>query len=111
METALLRVKLVKAALGQIPLDLVIENLKVVNVYTGKIEDGSLGILEGRIVSLNPDGLERKETWDGEGRYAMPGFIDAHVHLDSSLITPEMLASLIVPIGTTVMLADPMEST
>ncbi len=111
METALLRVKLVKAALGQIPLDLVIENLKVVNVYTGEIEDGSLGILEGRIVSLNPDGLERKETWDGEGRYAMPGFIDAHVHLDSSLITPEMLASLIVPIGTTVMLADPMEST
>lgn len=110
MGTAMLRVKLVKAALGQIPLDLVIENLKVVNVYTGEIEDGSLGILDGRIVSLNPDGLEREETWDGQGRYAMPGFIDAHVHLDSSLITPEMLASLIVPIGTTVMLADPMES-
>lgn len=110
MGTASMRVKLVRAALGQIPLDLVIENLKVVNVYTGEIEDGSLGILDGRIVSLSPADLERKETHDGQGRYALPGFIDAHVHLDSSLITPEMLASLIVPTGTTVMLADPMES-
>ncbi len=110
MGTASMRKKLVRAALGQIPLDLVIENLKIVNVYTGEIEGGSLGILDGRIVSLNAVDLAREETRDGEGRYAMPGFIDAHVHLDSSLITPEMLASLIVPTGTTVMLADPMES-
>jgi adenine deaminase len=111
MGTPLVRKKLVRAALGQVPLDLVIKDLRIVNVYTSEIEAGALGILEGRIVSLNPDGLDRKETRDGSGRYAMPGFIDAHVHLDSSLITPEMLASLIVPIGTTVMLADPMEST
>mgnify|MGYP006281056769 CR=1 FL=1 len=104
------RKKLVRAALGRIPLDLVLENLNIVNVYTGEIYQGQLGVLDGWIVSLQPDGLERRETFDGRGQYAMPGFIDSHVHLDSSLITPEMLSSLIVPRGTTVMLADPMES-
>lgn len=105
------RMKLVKAALGRIPLNLVIENLQLVNVYTGEIDRGALGILDGWIVTLRPEGLERKDTFDGGGKYALPGFIDSHVHLDSSLITPEMLSSLIVPRGTTVMLADPMEST
>lgn len=104
------RKKLVRAALGRIPLDLVLENLNIVNVYTGEIFQGQLGVLDGWIVSLQPDGLERRETFDGGGQYAMPGFVDSHVHLDSSLITPEMLSSLIVPRGTTVMLADPMES-
>ncbi len=104
------RKKLVQAALGRISLDLVLENLNIVNVYTGEIFQGGIGILDGWVVSLNPEGLERRETFDGNGKYAMPGFIDSHVHLDSSLITPEMLSSLIVPRGTTVMLADPMES-
>ena len=105
------RIKLVKAAQGKVPLDLVVENIQLVNVYTGEIGRGALGILDGWIVTLNPAGLDRKETFDGGGRFAVPGFVDSHVHLDSSLITPEMLSSLIVPRGTTVMLADPMEST
>ncbi|NLH06380.1 MAG: adenine deaminase [Chloroflexi bacterium] len=101
---------LIEAALGQRPLDLAIDNLRIVNVYTGQVEDGSLGILNGRIVTLDAAGLEAVERFDGGGRYAVPGFIDSHVHLDSSLVTPENLAELIVPRGTTVMLADPMES-
>jgi len=105
------RMRLVQAALGRIPLDLVIDNLRIVNMYTGEIDRGAIGILDGWIVTLKPEGLERKDVFDGGGKYALPGFIDSHVHLDSSLITPEMLSSLIVPRGTTVMLADPMEST
>lgn len=104
------RRSLIEAALGRRPLDLAIDNLRIVNVYTGQVEDGSLGILNGRIVTLDAAGLEAVVRFDGGGRYAVPGFVDSHVHLDSSLVTPENLAELIVPRGTTVMLADPMES-
>ncbi len=104
------RKTLIESALGRVPLDVVIENVQVVNVYTGAIEDGSIGIKLGRVVTIDAEGLERAEVFDGGGRYAIPGFIDSHVHLDSSLVTPENLGELVVPRGTTVMLADPMES-
>ncbi|MFW5942798.1 MAG: adenine deaminase, partial [Chloroflexota bacterium] len=100
----------IETALGRRPLDLVIDNVRVVNVYTGRVEPGAIGIKEGRIITTQAAGLETARTFDGGGRYAIPGFIDSHVHLDSSLVTPENLSSLIVPRGTSVMLADPMES-
>jgi len=68
-----------------------------------------LGIKDGRIVHPDAQGYTTKATFDGRGCYAMPGFMDSHVHLDSTLLTPENLAEMIVPHGTTVMLADPME--
>jgi adenine deaminase len=101
---------LIETVLGRRPLDLVIENVQVVNVYTEKIEKGAIGIKLGRIVTTQAAGLEAEERIDGGGRYAIPGFIDSHVHLDSSLVTPENLSALIVPRGTSAMLADPMES-
>jgi len=101
---------LIQAAMGSIPLDLLLRNVQLVNVYTGSVENTSLGIHSGRIASIHADGLAAREEMDAAGRYALPGFIDTHVHLDSTLITPENLAQLIVPRGTTVMLADPMES-
>lgn len=104
------RKRLIETASGQRPLDLAIDNLQIVNVYTGRIEPGAIGVKDGRIVSANAAGLVARRRLDGRGSYALPGFIDAHVHLDSTLLAPENLASLIVPRGTTVMLADPMES-
>ena len=104
------RKRLVQAALGQQPLDLLIGNVQVVNVYTGRIAPGAIGILEGKIVSARADGLAARETVDGGGRYALPGLIDTHIHLDSTLLVPESLAEVIVPHGTTCLLADPMES-
>ena len=104
------RKMLVSTALGREPLDLVIDDVKIVDVYTGFIRDGALGIKNDYIVTLEPKGLDTKEVKEGKGQFAFPGFIDSHVHLDSSLVTPENLAELIVPRGTTVMLADPMES-
>jgi len=103
------RLLLIQAALGQVPLDLLVRNVQVVNVHTGRIAPGALGIKSGRIVSTAADNLPALEVVDGEGLYAAPGLIDTHVHIDSTLLVPESLAELIVPVGTTLLLADPME--
>jgi adenine deaminase len=100
---------LIRAALGRERLDLLIKNVQVVNVYTGKIEAGAIGVKSGRIVTTEASGLDAEQVFDGAGRYAIPGFIDSHVHIDSTLLTPANLAELIVPTGTTTLLADPME--
>ncbi|MBA4420102.1 MAG: adenine deaminase [Anaerolinea sp.] len=100
---------MIKAGLGKERLDLVIKNVQVVNVYSGKVESGSIGILDDRIVTPYAFDYEAKNTLDGDGMFAMPGFIDTHVHIDSTLLTPEHLAAIIVPHGTTSMFIDPME--
>jgi adenine deaminase len=104
------RKTVIEASLGRQPLDLLLRNVRLVNVYTGQVEPVSLGIKLGRVVSLDADGLQAEQVFDAGGRFALPGLIDTHVHIDSTLLTPESLAELIVPHGTTAMLADPMES-
>ncbi len=103
------RKTLILAALGREPLDLKLTNVQLVNVYTGRIEAASLGIKTGRIVTLDAQPFDAARTIDGGGMYAMPGFIDTHIHVDSTLIVPENLAELIVPGGTLTLFADPME--
>lgn len=103
------RKTLIEAALGRHPLDLIIRNIQLVNVYTGHIESTALGIKNGRIVALDAQELEAVDTFDGGGQYAIPAFIDTHIHVDSTLVVPENLAELIVPGGTLTLLADPME--
>jgi len=103
------RKELIKTALGHNPLDLIIKNIQIVNVYTGTVDPGAIGIKDGRIVTPYASDYEAFELIDGSGRYAIPGFFDTHVHIDSTLVIPENLSHLIVPHGTTVMLADPME--
>ena len=103
------RKDLIRAALGEVPLDLRIDHVEVVNVYNGDIEPGSIGIKDGRIVTPYADGYSANRIVDGGGLYALPGFIDTHVHLDSTLVIPENLSQLLLPRGTTVMLSDPME--
>jgi adenine deaminase len=104
------RKQLIRAALGDEPLDTLIHSVQVVNVYTGQVERGAIGIKAGRVVTTQADGLQAAEIIDGDGAYALPGLIDTHVHLDSTLLTPHALGEVIVPCGTTCMLADPMES-
>lgn len=103
------RKDLIAAAQGDQPLDLLIRRVHLVNVYTGRIELAALGIRHGRIVSLDADGFDARQIVDADGLYAMPGFIDTHIHVDSTLLVPENLAQLIVPRGTTALFADPME--
>lgn len=103
------RKDLIRAALGEVPLDLRIDNIQVVNVFNSSVEPGSIGIKDGRIVTPYADGYQAKRVLDGGGKFALPGFIDTHVHLDSTLVIPENLSQLLLPRGTTVMLSDPME--
>jgi adenine deaminase len=103
------RKDLIRAALGKVPLDLRIDHVQVVNVYSGTIESGSIGIKDGRIVTPYAQGYDSEQVIDGQGMFALPGFIDTHVHLDSTLVVPEFLSQLLLPRGTTVMLSDPME--
>jgi adenine deaminase len=100
----------IEIALGKREADLIIRNVQVVNVFTGEIKQGAIGIYQGKVVSASAGETTRaKKTFEGQGLFAIPGFIDTHVHIDSTLLTPAALASLITPRGTTAVFADPME--
>src|SRR6185503_12459935 len=100
----------IRAALGQHPLDLLIRNVRLVDVYREIIVETDLGVCGDRIVSVLPGTRrEAKTVVEAEGRYALPGFIDAHIHIESALLTPDRLAEVVVPTGTTTLLVDPME--
>jgi adenine deaminase len=103
-------IELIEAASGNREYDLIIRNVQIVNVFTGEIIRGSIGIYLGLIVTpyVN-DHAKAGKIFDGKNLYAIPGFIDTHVHIDSTLLTPNALASLITPCGTTAVFADPME--
>lgn len=112
------RKKVIDSALGKIPFDLVIVNCKIVNVLTGEIYPGEVGITDGYIahINCNPDdtkkkfdSLNGKTVYDGKENYLIPGFIDAHMHIESSMLNPRKFAELVTPYGTTTIVADPHE--
>ena len=84
--------KLINVAAGRVPADVVIKNCKVVNVFSGEIEEGNIAICDGQIAGIGE--YEGLEVIDAEGRYAAPGFIDSHIHIESSYVSPEELAKL-----------------
>lgn len=99
--------KLIDTAAGRIPADVVIKNCKVVNVFSGKIVEGDIAISGDQIAGIG--NYEGKEVVDAEGRYAAPGFIDSHIHIESSYVCPEEIGRLLVPHGGTTIIADPHE--
>lgn len=98
-----------EAAKGLRPFDVLLENVKIVNVFTEEIMEGCIGIYGQRIVAVNPKKKEAKTVIDGQGCYAVPGFIDAHIHIETTLLTPEALGDVIIPWGTTSLCVDAME--
>jgi len=100
--------KRIDVAAGRIPADLVIKNCKVVNVYSGTISDGDIAISDGIIAGIAPE-YSGKEEIDAQGKYALPGFIDGHIHIESSYVSPEEIGRLLVPHGGTTIMADPHE--
>ena len=98
-----------EAAKGMRPFDTLIKNVKIVNVFTEEIIPGSIGIYGQRIVALNPEHTDAKNIIDGQGCYAVPGFIDSHIHIETTLLTPEALGDVIIPWGTTSLCVDAME--
>lgn len=99
--------KLIQTAGGNIPAETVIKNCKVFNVFTGQFTEGDIAICGGEIAGI---GSYHGETEvDAGGRYAVPGFIDSHIHIESSYLSPEELGRLLVPHGGTTIIADPHE--
>lgn len=99
--------KIIDTAAGRIKADTVIKNCRVINVYTGKIEESDIAISDGFIAGTgNYGGI--KEI-DAGGKFAAPGFIDSHIHIESSYLAPSELGKLTVPHGTTTIIADPHE--
>ncbi len=101
----------ISAAYDREPLDLLVKNVQLVDVYSAEIVATNIGIKNGRVVTISPTlpKLPPLAVIDGEHKYAIPGLIDAHVHIETTLLTPPALAEVIVPCGTTTMLIDPME--
>ena len=98
---------LINVASGREKADVVIKNAKVVNVYTCEIEKVDIAIKEGKIAGLGE--YEGETVIDAKGAYALPGLIDSHIHIESSFLTPVEYGSLVVPRGTTTIVADPHE--
>lgn len=99
--------KLIDTAAGRVPADLVIKNCKIVNVFSGKIQEGDIAFSGNQIAGIGA--YEGKKVIDAEGRYAAPGFIDSHIHIESSYVSPEEIGRLLVPHGGTTIMADPHE--
>ncbi len=102
--------RLAEAALGKIPCDLSLKNVKYFDVFSCRWVSGEISILDGYIVGVEP-GLKARKSVNGRGRKLVPGFIDAHVHIESSLMVPRDFQGIVLPRGTTTAVCDPHEIT
>ncbi|QQK07304.1 adenine deaminase [Miniphocaeibacter halophilus] len=98
---------LIDAAAGRKPCSKVFKNCRIIDVFGHRIIEGNVGIFEDYIVGIGD--YEGVEEIDLKGKYLSPGFIDGHIHIESSYLSPEELGSLLVPCGTTTIIADPHE--
>jgi adenine deaminase len=99
--------RLIQTARGEHPADLLLRNARLVNVYLGAVERTAIGIADGLIVGFGERPSNR--CIDLQGRFVAPGFIDAHTHIESALAAPPEFARVILPHGTTCVVADPHE--
>ena len=108
------RKELIKAALGLVECDLAIKNAQLLNVFTGEIYPATVFVYDGAIAHVEyrnlEEGLDKvKNVVDAEGKYLIPGLIDAHMHVESSMLTPRNFAKVSIPSGTTTIVMDPHE--
>lgn len=97
----------INAARGIIPADVTFENATIFNPFTCSWDEGTLAVKDGIILGMGE--YEGNETRDCSGKYLVPGLIDAHVHIESSLLTPPEYARLVALHGTGTVIADPHE--
>ncbi len=100
--------RLIDVAMHRALADLVIRNCRVVDVYTGTVREDGIAVIDGMIAGFGNDYQGREEI-DAGGAYAAPGLIDAHIHIESSYTSPEEFGRMVVPRGTTTVIADPHE--
>lgn len=97
----------IDAAISRNQCDLLLKNARFVDVFCGRVRKGDIAVCGDKIVGVGK--YRAKKVLDLGGRYVLPGFFDAHVHIESSHLSPEGFASLVVPRGTTTVIADPHE--
>ncbi|MBD3347625.1 MAG: adenine deaminase [Candidatus Eisenbacteria bacterium] len=99
--------KIIRVARGLVPCDLVLRNARIVNVFSAEVYRSNIAIWGGRIIGIG-DYEGRKEI-DLEGGYVLPGLIDGHMHVESTMVTVQEFARSVVPRGTTSVICDPHE--
>lgn len=101
------RRRLIEVAAGRVPADLVLKNAVYFNVFTATYEQGDLALCDGIIAGIGQySGLREISV---PGLRVLPGFIDAHIHLESALVAPSAFAAAVLPHGTTTVVTDPHE--
>ena len=100
-------VRRLAVARGDEPADLVVRGGRVLSVFTREWLETDIAIAEGYVAGLGD--YEGTEEVDATGRYVVPGFVDAHMHLESPKLLPDEFARLVLPLGTTAVVADPHE--
>jgi adenine deaminase len=95
-------------ALGRMPADLVIRDARILNLVTGELEAGDIAVCGATIVGTL-DSYRGREEIDAQGRCVVPGFIDSHVHCESTLVTPGEFDRCVLPHGATTVVCDPHE--
>jgi len=99
--------RIISVALGEEEAELVLKNARLVNVLSGEIHETDVAVAGSRIVGLGE--YDAKEVVDLKGSYLCPGLIDGHVHIESSMLRIPEFARVVVPHGTTTVVADPHE--
>ncbi|MBC7693667.1 MAG: adenine deaminase [Methylotenera sp.] len=98
----------IQAARGVVESDLLLKGVQYLDVFSCEFKTGDVAVCEGVIVGVEP-GLKARREIDGKGKWVVPGFIDAHVHVESSLMLPSHFQNAVLPRGTTSAICDPHE--
>ena len=99
--------EIIKAAHGEKEADILLTNVKIVNVFSGEIVAGNIAVADGYIVGFGS--YSAKKIVDMKGRFVCPGFVDSHFHIESSMTCITEFARAVIPSGTTTVIADPHE--
>jgi adenine deaminase len=100
--------KIIRVARGQMQPDLVLKNARIVNVFSAEVYPGDIAILGERIVGVG-EGYKGKKEIDLERGFVLPGLIDGHMHIESTMVKVQEFARSVVPRGTTSVVCDPHE--
>jgi adenine deaminase len=111
LNDAVLRDRVVRAALGRDPFDVLLAGGLLADVATGEVRPADIGLVGPLIASVHPSGTRdgAASRIDLDGRIVAPGLIDTHLHIESSMVTPRRYAEVVVPQGTTTICWDPHE--
>ena len=101
------KLRIVEVAAGREKADLVLKNASYVNVFSNEICRGDIAVAEGLIVGMGTYSGETEA--DMTGKLVLPGFIDAHIHLESAMVSPREFVKAVLPHGTTTVITDPHE--